>query len=42
MQVLYMSICGVLWTAYVSFASYNSANAIVAPEPERKKKRGRR
>lgn len=27
-QVLYMSTCGVLWTAYLSFASYNSANAI--------------
>jgi protein Mpv17 len=27
-QVLYMSICGVIWTAYISFASYHSANAI--------------
>lgn len=36
-QVLYMSVCGVVWTAYISFASYNSANAIVAPDvkPER-------
>lgn len=31
-QVLYMSVCGVVWTAYISFASYNSANAIVAPD----------
>jgi protein Mpv17 len=27
-QVLWMSLCGVLWTGYISFASYNSANAI--------------
>ena len=31
-QVLYMSVCGVLWTSYVSFASYNSANAIVVQD----------
>jgi protein Mpv17 len=27
-QVLWMSICGVVWTGYISFASYNSANTI--------------
>lgn len=31
-QVLYMSTCGVVWTAYISFASYNSANAVVVSE----------
>lgn len=30
MQVFFMSACGFVWTAYISFASYNSANAIVA------------
>jgi protein Mpv17 len=31
-QVLYMSVCGILWTSYISFASYNSANAIVVED----------
>jgi protein Mpv17 len=38
-QVLYMSLCGVIWTAYVSFASYNSANAIVEPSAAESKRR---
>lgn len=29
LQVFFMSTCGFVWTAYLSFASYNSANAIV-------------
>ena len=36
-QVLYMSGCGVLWTAYLSFVSYNSANAMVRTASETKK-----
>jgi hypothetical protein len=30
-QVLYMSCCGVLWTAYLSYASANAVGK--APEP---------
>lgn len=37
LQVLYMSICGVVWTAYISFASYNSANAVVAYDNVKKR-----
>jgi protein Mpv17 len=37
-QVLYMSVCGVIWTAYVSFASHNSANAIVDTAKDSKAK----
>lgn len=33
-QVLYMSTCGVLWTAYLSFASYNSPNALIRTADE--------
>jgi protein Mpv17 len=28
-QVLFMSACSIAWTAYISFATYNSANAIM-------------
>lgn len=38
LQVLYMSICGVVWTAYISFASYNSANAVVISDNVRAKR----
>lgn len=38
-QVLYMSVCGVIWTGYVSFASHNSANAIVEKDKDSKAKR---
>ncbi|GBF90193.1 hypothetical protein Rsub_03326 [Raphidocelis subcapitata] len=33
-QVLYMSACGVLWTAYLSYASANAVGKVEPPPPE--------
>jgi protein Mpv17 len=31
-QVVFMSACSIVWTAYISFATYNSANAVVVEQ----------